>query len=113
MEVEDMTESEWLQCADPGPMVEFVRVHAQAARLKAGRRRLRLFAAACGRRAAHLLPHPAVQHALDLGERFADGLAHKAELQLAMASLRGLILGLFREGDATRAAVAQAVDMAI
>src|SRR5689334_18206558 len=38
-----MTEAEWLSCADPAPMLEFVRNEAS-------RRKLRLFGVACRRR---------------------------------------------------------------
>ena len=42
-----MTEREWLECVEPGKMLEFVRG-------KASDRKLRLFAVACGRSVQHL-----------------------------------------------------------
>jgi hypothetical protein len=44
-----VTESEWLACTDPKEAIEFLRG-------KASDRKLKLFAAACGRYVWHLLP---------------------------------------------------------
>ena len=72
-----MTEAEWQACTDPVPMLEFLL------RGKASDRKLRLFGVACCRRMAGLLPDEATRSALDICERFADGLASPAELQQA------------------------------
>jgi hypothetical protein len=72
-----MTEREWLACADPRPMLEFIRTSGVASD-----RKLRLLAVAgcrffCG---------PAVvfgiagQRAVEAAERYADGLASREEL---------------------------------
>lgn len=61
-----MTEREWLECTDPQEMLEFLRG-------KASERKLRLFTCAyC---------HPILQEneAVQVAERFADGLATSAE----------------------------------
>jgi hypothetical protein len=47
-----MNEAEWQACADPQPMLEFLRG-------KASDRKLRLFACACVREVWHLLPEEA------------------------------------------------------
>lgn len=68
-----MTEAEWLACADPMPMLAFLRG-------KASDRKLRLFALACCRRIWHRLIDPRSQEAIDTAERYADGLAVRDEL---------------------------------
>ena len=62
-----MTEQEWLACTDPTPMLEFLQN-------KASDRKLRLFAVACSCRCLHLTADDRVGEALDIAERFADGL---------------------------------------
>ncbi len=68
-----MTEQEWLECAGPEPMLEFLRV-------KASDRKLRSFAVACCRSIWHLLPNEAARTVVLVAERFADGLATDEEL---------------------------------
>jgi hypothetical protein len=74
-----MNGSEWLACADPVPMLEFLRGRASS-------RRMRLFAAACCRRIGHLLVHEASRRAVEVGERFADGRAGDDERREAQAA---------------------------
>ncbi len=73
-----MTESEWLTCEDPGPMLGYLRGRASD-------RKLRLFACACCRRVWHMLTHPRHRAAVELAERFADGQATAWELGNAYA----------------------------
>jgi hypothetical protein len=61
-----MTESEWLACTDPGPMLEFLRG-------KASDRKLRLFACACCRHVWDLLLDERSRKAIDAAEQYADG----------------------------------------
>ena len=62
-----MTEGEWLACADPTPMLEFLRG-------KASDRKLRLFACAFGR-AVRDSQHQLGPSTVAVAERYADGLA--------------------------------------
>jgi hypothetical protein len=68
-----MTEHEWDRCTDPRPMLAFLQG-------KAGERKLRLFACACGRRVWHQLRYEDSRRAVDVAERFADGIATREEL---------------------------------
>jgi hypothetical protein len=72
-----MTEQEWLACAHPKPMLDFLRG-------KASERKMRLFACACCRRIwGLLLLDERTRKAVEVSERFADGQAGKKELRLA------------------------------
>jgi hypothetical protein len=74
-EGERMTESEWLACADPTPMLEFLRARASD-------RKLRLFACACYRRLWGLLDKSERQ-AVESAEWRADGKASAGKLERA------------------------------
>jgi hypothetical protein len=83
-----MTESEWLEGTGPTPMLELLRG-------KATQRKLRLFAVACCRRIWDYMLDGRSREAVEVSERYADGLAHRENLdqawQAAMAAAR--ILG--------------------
>jgi hypothetical protein len=66
-----MTESEWLDCADPDPMLKLLRD-------RSGDRKLRLFALACCSRIDRLITHPDSRAALEFAERHLEsGVAQR------------------------------------
>ncbi len=71
-----MTEAEWRACDDPEPMLAFVRGWA-------GRRKLRLFEAACGGQVWTLLEDGASERAVEVTLLDADGLANPETLRQA------------------------------
>jgi hypothetical protein len=71
-----MTEAEWLDCSNVFTMLDFVRG-------KASQRGLRLFLCACCRNHWQWLSDERSCRAVELAERFADGLATLQELMEA------------------------------
>jgi hypothetical protein len=71
-----MTERDWLAATDPAPMLAFLG-------RQASERKLRLFTCACCRRIDYLLREEGSRQAVAAAERYADGLADRAELALA------------------------------
>ena len=67
------TEAQWLACDDPCPMLEVLRA-------KASDRKVRLFATGCCRLTLSDSTPDRCRHAVEIAERFADGLATKAGL---------------------------------
>ena len=118
-----MTEREWLACADPMPMLEFLRSKARKRKLrpwdrpdsegelseclrgKARRRKLRLFSIACVLPLLHRISHEPGLEAIEVSERFADGLASEADLEIACERLdkRNWETGWVTADDAARA----------
>jgi hypothetical protein len=78
-----VTEAEWRQGSDPEALIRFLRGRASD-------RKWRLFAVACCRTVGHLLDYERCQ-AVDVAERFADGLADRAELDAARAEVSAFL----------------------
>jgi hypothetical protein len=93
-----VTEAEWLNCTEPGPMLEFLHAKVSA-------RKLRLFACACCRRVWHLLTDEPSRAAVEFAERVADGADDGEGLYLA-------IVGAETVANARAAAATDAADMA-
>jgi hypothetical protein len=68
-----MTEAEWLACEDSDQMVRYLEGIISD-------RKLRLFGCACCRRLWPLLPEGEFRQAVEIAERYADGLATDEEL---------------------------------
>jgi hypothetical protein len=79
-----MTEAEWLACDQPGEMLAHLEADAPLST-----RKLRLYAVGVARRALALLTRDEERRALDVAERFADGLAGEADLRGALPDAEG------------------------
>jgi hypothetical protein len=75
-EVEHMTDAEWLALTDTLPAVNAAAPHVSD-------RKLRLFVIACCRRVWHMLPDDGYRKAVEVAERFCDGLATSRQLARA------------------------------
>jgi hypothetical protein len=85
-----VTETEWLACTDPTPMLEFLGN-------KASERKLRLFAVACARRIWHLFTDERSRRGVEIAERWADQRASDEERQAG----RGAAHAAFMEARGT------------
>jgi hypothetical protein len=110
-----MTEAEWLSCSDPDRMLEYLAVKRPTvggwlARLGFRRepepepeppqlstRKLQLYACACCRRIGHLLTDERSQQAVEVAERYADGLATEEERRAAESAAWDALTALLRE----------------
>jgi hypothetical protein len=75
-----MTEEEWLNCRDPEAMLEYLRDTAES-------RSLRRFATARCRRIWHLFAHEESRRAVEIAEKYAEGLASERDRLKAKAAV--------------------------
>jgi hypothetical protein len=76
-----MTEAEWVACNDPGPMLAFLRGRASD-------RKLRLLAVAYCRSIWQELPDERHRQAVEIAERYADGISGHHDLNRCRKLLR-------------------------
>jgi hypothetical protein len=100
-----MTEQEWLDASDPRRMLEILRKIR-----KVSNRKLRLFAVACCRHIWPLLCDDASRRAVQVAERFADGLANSEHLSAALEALLKTLRVRGAQNSALVASVYAAVD---
>jgi hypothetical protein len=79
-----MREADWLVCTNPESMLLFLRRRTR-------NRKFRLFACAYCRRTWNLLRDERSREAVEIAERFADGLASRAELYFSSQEARRAI----------------------
>jgi hypothetical protein len=72
-----MTEAQWLECPEPGPLLQFLSG-------KLSERKLRFFACACSRRLLPVLRDPRLEEVLILAEQLAEGMASAKERLLVL-----------------------------
>jgi hypothetical protein len=85
-----MTEDEWLTSEDPGLLLNYLWWGRPQ-----GDRKWRLFAVACCRRVWHLMTGESRRRAVEIAERFADGLASIEELEASRADAESTGVAVF------------------
>jgi hypothetical protein len=95
-----MTEKEWMESTDAAPMLAFLRG-------RVSKRKLRLLACACCRRIWHLLSDEPARRAVEVAERYVDGLVGDSDWSDVYYSLSKLCATT--EGNPAENVAAQAV----
>jgi hypothetical protein len=96
-----MTEDEWRVCTNPRAIHDYHR-------MKKHPRRFRLLTVACLRMA--LPPDPVVTPVLDVVERYADGMASRADFLAARKQARQAVKAKHRHADLLRRATDDAME---
>jgi hypothetical protein len=85
-----LTEEQWLAGNEDWPLLRHLQQHCLVSRMRGGKRRLRLYACACCRRAWHLFGERE-RTIVEVAERAADGRASRSELAEAEQSAMGVV----------------------
>jgi hypothetical protein len=80
-----LTEAEWLAATSPEPLLDYLQ-YRLITRKRGGPRRLQMFRCACCRSIWDLLQNKLIREAVEVSERYADGAARRAELELARSA---------------------------
>jgi hypothetical protein len=88
-------EAQWLACADPKPMLDYLY-------RKVSQRKLRLFGCACLRLIWSRVPAGASRHAVETAERYVDEQASGGEMALAARANKALRYTLGFQADQAR-----------
>src|ERR1700687_2717447 len=100
-----MTEQEWLASNHPVPMQVFISSHAST-------RKWRLLACAYVRSIWHLLGHEASRTAVEVSERFADGVASRDAIVQATNNAFLAVDAVGRKGEPLNVAALAAYEAA-
>jgi hypothetical protein len=88
-----MTEAEWMTCADPKPMIDFLRQKVTS------ERKLRLFSCACHYHVWDRIVDESVRAVIQLSERFADRQISYDELNAAYLDMSAEVYDAPEEYD--------------
>ncbi len=94
-----MTESEWLECTDPTPMLDVVL------RVNANNRKVRLFACAYARKLWTQFDDERSKQAVEVAEEYADGEAHEQDRERAWQRADTVVVDAVANQDFVRAAI--------
>ena len=83
-----MTEQEWLECGEAGPMLKYLWRLLCESEATISERKARLFACACCRKCYHLSKDQRSKDALEAAEAFADGLIQYEHFSAVATSAR-------------------------
>jgi hypothetical protein len=85
-----LTEEQWLASNEAWQLLRHLQQHCLVSRMRGGKRRLRLYACACCRRAWHLFG-VRERAIVEVAERAADGRASRGELAEAERAAMGVV----------------------
>jgi len=102
-----MSRRRWTLCREPGPMLECLRGKRFQGAIS--ERKIRLFGMACCRRIKSLLAAECGQHALEVGERLAEGVVSHEERAAACRAVAALLQSLPTDTPASVQAAYEAV----